>query len=329
MTGRIIKGVREFFDVYIEDGKFAGQIIRCNSKGVFRFERGSIRPLVGDAVDVALNRDVADVGITAKNKAEALGRIEKIHGRRNFLVRPPIANLDILFIVAAVKAPAPAYYFIDKLTACAIYNKIEPVIIANKIDLLGDGEACGLYDIYSRAGFRTVRMSAVAEGEAGLDEIRQAMRGMTCAFAGVSGTGKSSILNRLFDGLDLKTGALSEKIARGKHTTRAVELFRHDMDGYAADTPGFSMLDFDYVDVGKNLEKDKRDKDSSYDIIREELVHIFPDLFEYAYDCRYRKCTHLREDGCRVLAAVAEGAVAGSRHESYVELYGYLDKKKV
>jgi ribosome biogenesis GTPase len=344
MYGRIVKGVREFFDVFVETGEFKDKIVRCNSKGIFRFERDSIRPLTGDAVEIEINKN---------NKDDTLGLIKKIHERKNFLIRPPVANLDILFIVSAVKSPAPAYFFIDKLTACAIYNDITPVIIANKIDLLDDGEKCELYDIYNSTEFKTIKVSAVSvseasnsvnsinsESEAGFDEIRQEMRGKICAFAGVSGAGKSSILNRLFKHLNLETGSLSEKIERGKHTTRSVELFRHDLDGYAADTPGFSMLDFDYIEVVKDKNKkekskgneskqNKEAKESMRENLRDELISLFPDLCDYSDSgCKYRRCTHTKEDGCKVLGAVSEGLLAKSRHESYVELYEYLKSQE-
>lgn len=329
MRGRIVKGVRNFFDVFIETGEFKNQTVRCNSKGVFRFEnfeKESIRPLAGDSVDIAVKKNVADISINDDNKDEALGVIEKIHERKNFLSRPPVANLDVLFIVASVKSPAPTYFFIDKLAACAIYNYIEPVIIANKTDLLDGGEDCELYNIYKKAGFTTVKLSAVSDGlesEAAFDEIKRELSGKICAFAGVSGSGKSSILNRLFK-FNLAIGGLSQKIERGKHTTRTVELFRHEYDGFAADTPGFSMLDFDYVDI-----RDRGIKESTREILKEELIMLFPDLQEYAYDCKYRsRCTHLTEDGCAVSQAVADGIAVKSRHESYAELYEQLKNKK-
>lgn len=319
MTGRIVKGVGNFFDVFVESGEFKNQIIRCNSKGIFRFERDSIKPLVGDAVEISINKN---------NKDEILGIIEKIHARKNFLIRPPAANLDILFIVAAIKSPAPAYFFIDKLTACAIYNNITPIIIVNKIDLLDNNEDCELYHIYNNAGFNTIKVSVISENEAGFNKIKQELHGKTSAFAGVSGTGKSSILNRIFHNLNLETGDLSEKIERGKHTTRTVELFRHDLDGFAADTPGFSMLDFDYIDVTKN--KDNKDKESTRENLKDELISLFPDLCDYSDSgCKFRRCTHIKEDGCEVLRAVADGKVAKSRHESYASLYEYLKNKKV
>ena len=328
IKGIIVKGVKNFFDVFIESGEFAGQIIRCNSKGIFRFERDSIRPLVGDSVDISLTKDINDiteVAINEENKDEALGRIEKIHERKNFLSRPPIANLDVLFIVSAVKSPAPAYFFIDKLTAGAIYNYIEPIIIANKIDLLAPDENCDIYDIYTKADIKTIKLSAtvdIAENDAGFEELKQEMCGKICAFTGVSGAGKSSILNKLLN-MNLETGVLSEKIERGKHTTRTVELFRHDWDGFAADTPGFSALDFSYVDI-----KDRGIKESTREILKEELISVFPDLQEFAYDCKYRRCTHLKEDGCKVIEAVTLGLASKSRHDSYSELYEQQRNKK-
>ena len=326
MFGRIVKGVGNFFDVFVESasendrgGEFKNQIVRCNSKGIFRFERDSIKPLVGDAVDISINK---------YNKDSTLGIIEKIHERKNFLSRPSVANLDILFIVASVKSPDPAYFFIDKLAACAVYNYIEPVIIANKTDLLDGGKdsekdcEVELYDIYKKAGFKAVKLSALTDADSpGFDEIRNELSGKICAFAGISGAGKSSILNKLF-GLNLKTGALSEKLERGRHTTRTVELFRHDIGGtggYVADTPGFSMLDFDYVDI-----RDRGIKESTREILKEELIMLFPDLQEYAYSCKYRGCTHLKEEGCAVASAVTKGLAVKSRHESYAELYEQL-----
>ena len=328
MRGRIIKGVGNFFDVFIEEGELKNQTLRCGSRGVFRFGQSSIKPLVGDSVDIMLHAGYKNVPLIETAKDKTAGRIEKIHARKNHLTRPAVANIDILFIVAAVKNPAPAYFFIDKLTACAFYNDIEPVIIANKTDLLEDGEDCELYNIYSRTEFKTIKLSAVsqsAESESGFEEVKHELRGKTCAFAGVSGVGKSSILNRLFN-FELEIGGLSRKIERGRHTTRTVELFRHDLDGFAADTPGFSMLDFDYVDINN-----RAIKESTREILKEELMRVFPDLHEYGDEgrCKYRGCTHIKEEGCEVIAAVAAGKLAASRHESYVQLYEQFKSKKV
>ena len=306
MRGRIVKGVGNFFDVYAEeDCEFKDKTIACNSKGIFR--KDNIKPLVGDIVEITINPD---------NKDAIIGIINTIYERKNFLFRPPLANLDVLFIVAAVKSPEPAYYFIDKLTVTAAENKITPVIIINKIDLLGNTEntEIELYDIYTKAGFKTVKISAdiMTSDCYEFKEIKEEMRGKICAFAGVSGAGKSSILNKIFPELKLETGVLSSKIERGKHTTRTVELFRNDLDGYAADTPGFSMLDFEnYGDISKD-----------------NLILDFPDLNQYAAGCRYAKCAHIKEEGCEVLRAVGENKIAKSRHDSYIALYEHLKKQK-
>ncbi|MCL2773877.1 MAG: ribosome small subunit-dependent GTPase A [Oscillospiraceae bacterium] len=301
MRGRIVKGVGNFFDVYIEeDCELKDKIIACNSKGIFR--KDNIKPLVGDMVDIELNFG---------NKDETIGIINTIAERKNFLFRPPIANLDILFIVAAVKSPDPAYYFIDKLTVTAVDNDITPVIIINKIDLLDNSE---LYDIYKKAGFKTFKISAetMTPDRRELSEIKEEMRGRICAFSGVSGVGKSSVLNKIFPELKLDTGSLSNKIERGKHTTRVVELFKNGLDGYVADTPGFSMIDFEnYVNISKD-----------------NLILDFPDLNQYATGCRYKKCAHIKEEGCEVLHAVEENKVAKERHESYTVLYDALKKQK-
>lgn len=313
MIGRIVKGVRDFFDVFIEEVAedrqergYKDKIIACNSKGVFR--KDNIKPLVGDIVEIEINPD---------SKNETIGVINKIYGRKNFLLRPPAANLDVLFIVAAVKSPAPAYYFIDKLTVTAVNNDIIPVIIINKIDMLDkidNHENSKLYNIYNKAGFKTIKISAqkMSADCREFDRIKEEMRGKICVFAGVSGVGKSSILNRLFPELNLDTGILSSRIERGKHTTRIVELFKNNLGGYVADTPGFSMLDFEnYDNISKN-----------------NLIWGFPDLNRYALDCRYKKCTHIKEEGCEVLRAVAENKIPVSRHESYAALYEHLKKQK-
>ena len=325
MLGRIVKGVGNFFDVFVEkaeddslsefgheyqeykDNKeYKDKIIACNSKGVFR--KDNIKPLVGDIVEIEINPD---------NKDEVIGVINKIYDRKNYLLRPPIANLDVLFVVAAVKSPAPAYYFIDKLTVTAVNNNIVPVILINKIDLLdecGDIINSEIYNIYKKSGFKTSKVSAekMCSDVCDFNEIKDEMRGQICAFAGVSGAGKSSVLNKLFPDLELGTGSLSSKIDRGKHTTRVVELFKTDLGGYVADTPGFSMLDFENYD---NISKDN-------------LISGFPDLEKYAQECRYKKCTHTKEDGCEVLRAAAYNKIAHSRHESYAALYEQLKKQR-
>ena len=301
MTGRIIKGVRDFFDVYVEEeGEYKDKVIACNSKGAFRKDGVRLKPLAGDIAEIEINYN-------QKDKNENWGVIKKIAGRKNFLARPPLANLDILFIVTSVRHPSPSYFFIDKLTVTAVENNITPVIIINKTDL--DPENNEIYDIYSKTGFRTIKASA--ELKTGFEEIREEMGDKICAFAGSSGAGKSSILNGLFNNLKLEVGELSGKIERGKHTTRTVELFRNELGGYAADTPGFGALDFENYDKN-NI------------ILEENLALNFPDFEKYASGCKYGGCAHTKEEGCRIIEAVKNGEISKSRHESYSAIYDIL-----
>ena len=302
MLGRIIKGVKEFFDVCVEEeNEYKDQIIACNSKGVFRKDSLKLKPLAGDVAEIEINRENRD-------ESETLGIINKIHERKNSLFRPPVANLDALFIVVSVKSPSPSYFLTDKLTAAAVENGITPIIVINKTDLSPNDDE--IYETYSKTGFKAIKTSAAKSF--GLNDIKNEMRGKICVFAGESGVGKSSILNALFGHLKLETGGLSDKTKRGKHTTRTVEFFRNDLGGYVADTPGFGALDFEY---GGHM-------------LKENLIFDFPDLLKYAKDCQYSKCAHIKEEGCKVLEAVNGGEAAKSRHESYAALYEILKNRK-
>jgi ribosome biogenesis GTPase len=306
LLGRIVKGVGNFFDVYVEeDNEYKDKIIACNSRGVFRKDSLKLKPLIGDIADIDINHEHRDV-------TETLGIINKISERKNSLKRPPVANIDILFIVTSVKSPLPSYFFIDKLIVTAVENEIKPIIIINKIDLINDDNE--LYDIYSKANFKTIKLNATNKNHEGFDEIKNEMQNKICVFAGVSGVGKSSILNGLFTDLNLDTGDLSGKIERGKHTTRTVELFKNDFGGYAADTPGFSALDFE--------------TDDNINILKENLILDFPDLNIYAENCKYTKCTHIKEEGCGVIEALNCDEISKSRHESYVTIYELLKNQK-
>ena len=302
MIGRIVKGVKEFFDVCVEeDNEYKNRIIPCNSKGVFRKDSLKLKPLPGDVADIEINRENRDENLPT-------GIIAGIYERKNSLLRPPAANLDALFIVVSVKSPSPSYFLTDKLSAAAVENGIVPVIVINKTDLKPGDSA--IYDIYSKTGFKTIKTSA--EKKSGFDEIKEEMRNRICVFAGESGVGKSSLLNGLFGHLKLQTGLLSEKTQRGRQTTRTVEFFKNDLDGYAADTPGFGVLDFEYGGC----------------ILKENLIFDFPDLLKYAQDCRYAKCAHIKEQGCEVAEAVKRGDAAESRYESYRILYEILKNRK-
>lgn len=291
-NGKIIKGVGGKYTIKCE-----GEFVTARARGVFRHEQ--ISPEVGDNVTIRI-----------ENEGDAY--IEDICERKNLLIRPPMANLDYMFITAAAAKPAPIPATLDKLSAICVHSDIIPVFVITKCDLdRENGER--IATLYRNSGFTVFTLSA-EDGE-GIDALKdylmQNLSGKTAAFAGASGIGKSTLLNALFPELSLATGGISEKIARGKHTTRHVELFEA-FGGLVADTPGFSMLDFMRFDF----------------MTHEDLPYAFPEFEKYLGRCRYKKCTHLCEDGCEVVAAVASGEIESSRHESYVELYNILKDKK-
>lgn len=293
LHGKIVKGVGGNYEIDVENG----ERISCRARGVFRHDGET--PFVGDNVEVRID--------------EAGAMISRLMPRQNLLIRPPIANLDLLFVMFAVKKPIPVLSTADKLISIAEYNLIEPAVIITKSDLAPD-TAEELADIYKRSGFRTyVTGNADHFSE---NELRSLMSGKVSAFAGASGIGKSTLMNRLFPEFQLKTGEVSRKIERGKHTTRSVELFRlpsaaPETSGYIADTPGFSMLDFERFDFFTN----------------EELPDTFREFEPYLGKCRYTKCTHTKEDGCAIIKAVKDGMIQSSRHESFVEIRNLLKNK--
>ena len=237
--------------------------------------------------------------------------------RRNSLIRPPLANLDMMLVVTAAAAPAPDLPTLDKLFCILEHNRIAPVFVVGKREL-DPGRAEELTDLYRRAGYPAFALSCVS-GE-GLDALsayaRAAFPGRTVAVSGASGVGKSTLLNTLFPGLSLVTGGISLRIARGKNTTRHTELFPLPDFGagtYIADTAGFSLLDFEHFDF----------------FGLDDLADCFPEFAPYIGKCRYTGCTHLKEDGCAVLSAVRAGAIAPTRHRSYCELYAILKEKPV
>lgn len=290
--GKIIKGVGGKYTVLC-----GGETVTARARGVFRHEQ--ISPEVGDNVTVRIEQ-------------EGDAYIEDIHERKNLLIRPPMANLDYMFITASAAKPAPILATLDKLSAICVHSDILPVFVITKYDLdAGMGQKVA--DLYRHSGFTVFTLSA-EDGE-GIEELRafleENLPGKTAAFAGASGIGKSTLLNALFPALGLATGGISERIARGKHTTRHVELFSA-FGGMVADTPGFSMLDFMRFDF----------------MTAEDLPYVFPEIEPYLGRCRYTKCTHLCEDGCAIVEAVRNGEIEPSRHESYVELYNILKDKK-
>ena len=281
--GILIKAISGFYYVNCD-----GNVYECKARGNFR--KAGVSPVVGDIVEFCLSD-------------EKHGIVESINTRKNLLTRPLVANIDKLFIVSAYSTPAPDTFMIDRLTALAVYNNIEPIIIFNKSDM---GSFDELYNIYTSAGFKTFVVSA--KNNIGIDLLKSEIKNSVCAFSGNSGVGKSSILNALFNDLQLKTGEVSEKLGRGRHTTRHTELFFVGEGAYVVDTPGFSTID---------------NNEDLYEF-KLALPECFTDFDDYLGCCKFTSCTHTTEKGCAVIDAVNCGKIQKSRHESYVALANEL-----
>ena len=316
-VGKLIRGVGGLYEIALQAGEtpLSGQSVTARAKGNFRHE--GVKPLVGDAVRVsfdegALKRD--DAGRLCPFADGGGIVIEEILPRRNALIRPPMANLDYLFITFAAAHPAPSLETVDKLISIAEYNDIEPVIVIGKCDIAPEC-AEELRKTYTVSGFSAFLLSATT-GK-GVSELRhfidESLAGKTAAFAGASGVGKSTLLNALFPELSLQTGEISRRIERGKHTTRRVELYAiaSPRGAYIADTPGFSMLDFVRFEF----------------FTRDDLPLTMREFEPYIGQCRYKKCTHTREQGCAILDAVRTGAIPQSRHQSFVAMFDALKNK--
>lgn len=327
--GIITRGVGGLYGVRLttpSNGLGEDEIL-CRARGIFR--RENMTPTVGDEVVVATAKAGDTDYLTPEtdsprrfkknNKDKGVEVdyvIEEILERKNLLIRPPVANLDYLFAVIPCASPEPDLLTADKLTVIAENYGIETVIVVNKADL-DPARAEEIKKIYNLAGYRVFLLSCESgEGIAPLGEYiaeisreaEAAGRHISGAFAGVSGAGKSTLMTALFPDLHLKTGSVSHKTERGRHTTRHVELYPLDVNGstfWLADTPGFSMLDFTRFDF------------FPYD----ELAGSFREFAELIGQCKYRKCTHLKEEGCRVLEKVNSGEISKSRHDSYVRIF--------
>ena len=278
-TGRILRSLSGFYDVQTDSG-----IISCRARGSLR--RTGDTPLTGDMVEITVER--------------GKGMVEKILPRRNSFVRPAVANIEALVVFAANVNPVTEPFLIDRVAAIAGDQEVPVILVVNKCDL---DPAEDLVSVYTKAGFRCIRASA--ETGEGVEELRQLLRGRLTAFTGNSGVGKSSMLNCLCPALALPTGEVSEKLGRGRHTTRHVELYKLEEDTYVADTPGFSSFDTDMMDV----------------ILKENLQYAFPDFGPFVGKCQFHDCSHRREPGCAVTEAVREGLICKSRYDSYMKLY--------
>lgn len=284
--------------------------ILCFAKG--RFRRSDVSPVAGDEVlisrEEALGKKEVSLG--------ARGLITEVLPRKNVLIRPPLANLDTLFLVAAVKEPEPVLLSIDKLLAIARHNGIHAILVFTKKEL-DPQKADFLVSLYQNAGFDAFAVSNLEE-DATRNLLYPCIDGTLCALAGASGVGKSTLINTLFPQIAAETGVLSEKTQRGRHTTRQSTLYEisdllgRDEHVYVADTPGFSLLDFEHF----------------FFMEKEDLAFAFPEFEKHLGHCRYTKCTHQTEDGCSILEAVTKGMIAKSRHESYLTLYRELNKTR-
>ena len=278
--GIIRKALSGFY--YVDDGQ---QVYACRARGKHRHAGES--PLVGDRVEFTPLPDGS-------------GALDRILPRKNRFARPAVANIDQLVIIASQAIPVTDPFLIDRVAAIAEENGCESVICINKCDLVSGED---LAAIYQKAGFPTVQVSA--ETGEGLDRLRELIAGKVSAFTGNSGVGKSSILNTLEPGIALETSAVSQKLGRGRHTTRHVELIRLSCGALVADTPGFSSFELDKGELCR----------------KEELASRFREFAPYIGKCQFLDCAHIKEKGCAVRSAVKAGEIPKSRHDSYVRLY--------
>lgn len=291
MQGKIIKGIAGFYYVHVVHSG----IYECKAKGIFRNK--NVKPLVGDNVNIEV--------LDERNK---LGNITDIKTRTNELIRPAVANISQAMVVFAIAKPMPNLNLLDRFLVMMEKNDIETIICFNKVDLVSEEEMIKLRDIYVKAGYQVMFTSANAG--TGVEEVRRMLEGKTTAFAGPSGVGKSSLLNALMPEANSRTGEISEKIQRGKHTTRHTEIFHLCEDTYIMDTPGFSSL---YVN----------------DFEKEDLQHFFREFDKYFGQCRFVLCAHENEPDCAVKEAVENGQISRLRYENYLLLYNEMkDKKK-
>ena len=277
--GRIIRSLSGFYEVQTENGT-----VTCRARGSLR--RSTEIPLTGDLVTISVER--------------GKGMVEKIHPRRNSFVRPAVANVDALVVFAANANPITEPFLIDRVAAIAGDQEVPVYLCVNKCDL---DPAQDLIRIYTHAGFPVI--AASAETGEGIEQLREMIKGKLVAFTGNSGVGKSSILNRLCPALELPTGEVSEKLGRGRHTTRHVELYDLGEGTLVADTPGFSSFDTDQMEV----------------MLKENLQYAFPDFSAYIGQCQFHDCSHRKEPGCAVTKALQAGEIEPTRYDSYLRLY--------
>lgn len=290
MQGKIIKGIAGFYYVHVE----SGHVYECKAKGVFRKDKQ--KPLVGDNVEL----DILD-------EEKKLGHIAAILPRKNDLIRPAVANVDQALIIFAVTKPEPNFNLLDRFLILMEQKELPCIICFNKQDLFSEEEKKELSQIYENAGHKVLFSSALYEQ--GIEEIKELLQGKTTTVAGPSGVGKSSIINRLQPGIQMETGEISEKIERGKHTTRHSEIIPVNENTYLVDTPGFSSL-------------------LLFDLEKEELAQFYYEFLKYEPECKFIGCSHTHEPVCGVKKALDEGLISQTRYKNYCLLYEELAAKK-
>ena len=283
MQGKIVKGISGFYYVHV-----AGTgIYECKAKGVFRNRK--VKPLVGDNVEIVV-----------LDEEKRIGNVEEILPRKNELIRPAVSNIDMALVIFAAAKPDPNFNLLDRFLCMMEYQKVPVTICFNKCDLVSEEEKEKLQQIYAPAGYE-ILFTSVKTGE-NIDNLKALLADKTTTVAGPSGVGKSSLINELQTGVRMQTGAISDKIGRGKHTTRHSEIISIGQDTYIMDTPGFSSMDL------PGFEK-------------EDLWTCYPEFVPYEPECRFIGCSHIGEPDCGVKNALADGKISQVRYDNYVMLY--------
>lgn len=286
MRGKIVKGIAGFYYIHVPKKG----IYECKARGIFRNKK--IKPLIGDNVEIEVLEN-----------EEMKGNILKILPRKNEMVRPTVANIDQAVLVFAVNNPKPNFNLLDRFLILTAKDDIDVTICFNKTDTLSKEEINDIEEVYSKTGYN-IFYTSVKE-EVGLEQLTESLYNKTTVFAGPSGVGKSSLLNKIQSEVTLETGSISKKIKRGKHTTRHAELIAFEKDSYVVDTPGFSSL---YID----------------DIEKDELKNYFIEFGQYEDQCKFNGCNHISEPKCAVKDALESGLISQSRYDSYVGLFNEL-----